>query len=177
MIEGWIERFPEARIILRNYADVRANGGSVADFLAQTDLAIPDGLIPEQRQNMSFHRGVYEIIRRGNAELPPKKAAMLRRMMHELPSQFVLPQSSKIELFGAKNRQELVQKFRPINNYLGHLTGKDGFFSDLDCALEPLEVPEIEAHRAALEGIRKSPKTRNDSEFQDLFKKLDSAFE
>ncbi|MDE4099390.1 hypothetical protein [Phaeobacter gallaeciensis] len=154
MVEGWLKALPEARVILRDYADVRAHGGSVSDFIAQTGLEFPAGLLPERRENDSIHRGIYEIIRRANMELPQSKAVQLRRSLRELAPKLELPPSHSVELFGAENRARMLERFRPIDSWLGEVMGRDGFFDDLEAVLETDPLPELEAARAGLDLIR-----------------------
>lgn len=153
MIEGWLKALPEARVILRDYADVRANGGSVNDFITQTGLQMPEDLLPERRENDSIHRGIYEIIRRANVELPQPQAAELRHSLRELAPKLNLPPSHSVELFGAENRARMLERFRPIDTWLGEVMGREGFFDDLEAVLEPDPLPELEVARIALEQI------------------------
>ncbi|MCB4457219.1 hypothetical protein [Leisingera sp. McT4-56] len=150
MLEGWLKTLPEARVILRDYAEVRAGGGSVADFIAQTGLQLPEGLAPERRENDSFHRAVYEIARLGNHRLEDRKAAELRRALRALTPELELPPSRDIELFGADNRQRMLERFRPIDDWLGGICGRSGFFADLEQALEVQPLAEEEAFGTAL---------------------------
>ncbi|MFW8595923.1 hypothetical protein [Cribrihabitans neustonicus] len=153
MLEGWLKTLPKARLVLRDYADVRAGGGSVADFIAQTGLELPAGLAPERRENDSIHRGVYEIARRGNAALPSGQSGRLRRALRELTPALDLPPSSRIELFGAANRERMLERFRPLDAWLGETAGRTGFFADLEAVREAEPVPEEEVFRAALSRI------------------------
>ncbi|MEN8738512.1 MAG: hypothetical protein ABF308_01890 [Phaeobacter gallaeciensis] len=153
MVEGWLKALPEARVILRNYADVRANGGSVNDFITQTGLQLPKGLAPERRENDSIHRGIYEIIRRANVDLPQPQAAELRRSLRDLAPKLDLPPSHSVELFGADNRARMLEQFRPIDAWLGDVMGRECFFDDLEAVLEPDPLPELEAAEGALELI------------------------
>ncbi len=153
MVEGWLKALPQARVILRDYADVRANGGSVADFIAQTGLVMPKGLHPERRENDSIHRGIYEIARRGNADLPDPEAKRLREDLRQITADLDLPSSHQIELFGAANRARLREQFQPIDRWLGDVMGRSGFFADLDqiSAADPQD--EMEIYRSVLEQV------------------------
>ena len=162
MIEGWLQAMPEARIILRDYAEVRAAGGSVVDFISQTGLQLPGGLAPERRENDSFHRGVYELARRGNGAMVDRKAGLLRQQLRKLTPQLELPPSNDIELFGADVRAELVERFRPVDQYLGEVMGRSGFFTDLDAALEPLEWDEMEVYAQLLSKLKTLPAFEDD---------------
>lgn len=153
MVEGWLQVLPQATVILRDYAQVRAAGGSVADFITQTQLELPEGLAPERRENDSFHRSIYEIIRRANAALPQSNAAQLRRDLRDMTPNLELPPSHSIELFGADNRARMLDHFRPIDAWLGDVMGRQAFFEDLEVVSEQAGVPELEAARAALDLI------------------------
>lgn len=155
MLEGWLKALPEARFILRDYADVRAGGGSVVDFIAQSGLRFPEGLTPERRTNESLHRGVYELARRGNEMLPGPQASGLRQGLRRLTPELDLPSSSEIELFGAENRQEMAERFEPIHRFLGEASGKAPFFPDQEAVRNTLPVPEQEVTRHALARLRK----------------------
>ena len=153
MIEGWLKALPQAQVILRDYAEVRAAGGSVVDFVAQTGLDLPEGLAPERRENDSFHRGVYEIARLGNHRLESRQAAGLRRVLRERTPDLELPSSGQIELFGADNRERMLECFRSTDAWLGGVCGRKAFFADIDQVLEVQPLAEEEVFRAALEQI------------------------
>ncbi|GAA6202873.1 hypothetical protein [Aquicoccus sp. SU-CL01552] len=172
MLEGWLKEVPEARFVLRDYADVRAAGGSVADFIAQSGLTFPEGLGPEQRTNESLHRGVYELARRGNEVLPGPQAGALRRWLRVLTPELDLPKSSEIELFGEQNRAEMVDRFTPIQQFLGEVSGKAPFFPDLEAARQPLPVPEVEVFRHALARLRGYEKDMESPEISEFLAML-----
>ncbi|PCJ07281.1 MAG: hypothetical protein COB16_11690 [Rhodobacteraceae bacterium] len=162
MVEGWLQALPEARVILRNYTEVRNAGGSVADFITQNGLKVPKGLARERRENDSLHRGVYEIVRRGITELPRDQASALRAEIRDLTPKLRLPDSTQIELFGVQNRQHLVEQFAPINAYLGGVVGRAAFFDDLDQARQVLPVSEETVYAPALQQIRRLLRKRGD---------------
>lgn len=153
MLVGWFDALPDARFIIRDYGEVRAAGGSVADFITQAGLTLPDGLEPEQKTNESLHRGLYEIARRGNQELPAATAKQLRGILRQMTPGLNLPKSNDIELFGAENRRDLVERFEPINAFLGERLGKPAFFSDLDQVRKTLPIREMEVFRRAVGGL------------------------
>ena len=145
MLEGWLTHLPDAKIILRDYADVRRAGGSVADFIAQGELQMPDGLRGERRQNDSLHRGIYELVRRGNIDLARPLPGQYRSVLRDLSDMMDLPNSNEIELFGADVREQIVEKFAPINARLGEIAQMNGpFFTDDDAVLKTLPVSEDE---------------------------------
>ena len=153
MAEGWLKALPQAQVILRDYADVRKNGGSVNDFITQTGLQMPDGLASERRENDSIHRGIYEIVRRANAGLPAPVAGRLRNSLRQMTVRLNLPPSHDIELFGADNRARLLEQFQPIDSWLGEVMGTSGFFADLAQISVPGPCAEMEIYREALEQI------------------------
>ncbi|MCM2563870.1 hypothetical protein M8756_17230 [Lutimaribacter sp. EGI FJ00015] len=163
MLEGWLKGLPDARFILRNYAHVQESGGSVADFIAQSGLRFPRRMAAEKRTNESLHRGIYEIVRRGNHVLPKPQAEELRQLLRKLTPLMGLPKSSEIELFGAGNRAELVERFTPIHAFLEDASGKAPFFPDLEEARNTQLVPEAEVFRHALARLR-----RHENEIQNL---------
>ena len=153
MVEGWMKALPQAQVILRDYADVRKNGGSVNDFITQTGLQMPDGLAPERRENDSIHRGIYEISRRANAALPAREAGQLRNSLRQMTARLDLPSSHDIELFGADNRARLQDQFQPIDSWLGEVVGRSGFFADLAQISATDARAEMEVYPEAVERI------------------------
>lgn len=154
MLGPWRQKLPSAEFILRDYRQVQAAGGSVPDFVAQTRLTLPDQLRPERKTNESFHRGIFEIARLGNRALPRDKAGVLRDFLVKITPDLGLPPSGDIELFGTGNREILIDRFEPIDAYLGEIVGQAGFFPDLLEARKPRPVPEREAFALAASGIR-----------------------
>lgn len=172
MLEGWLNTLPNANFILRDYADVQASGGSVADFIAQSGLEFPEDLISERRTNASLHRGLYEIARRGNLALPAPKARALRLRLQELTPKLDLPKSSEIELFGAQNRQEMVDRFDKVHKFLGEASGKTPFFSDLEAARETLPFDELEVFRHAAAEVHRNSNKFKEPEIRDFLETL-----
>lgn len=153
MLQGWLETLPHADLVLRSYDDVRAAGGSVQDFVLQTGLELPAGLEKERKTNESLHRGIYEIARLGNRLLDPAPARHLRQSLRDLTPDLGLPSSHDVELFGSRNRAEMLERFVPIHDYLNEISGKPAFFPDLDTVTETRPVSEMEAYRQALQAL------------------------
>lgn len=153
MLGGWLDTLPEARFVLRDYGAVMAAGGSVADFIAQTGLEFPQGLVAEQKTNESLHRGIYEIARRGNQALPGPMAGKLRKFLRDMTPHLDLPDSGTVELFGADNRRIMMDRFAPIHGFLEQASGRSPFFADLDAARAILPNPEAAVCRQALDGL------------------------
>lgn len=145
MLEAWLQALPDAQLILRDYAEVQAGGGSVADFFAQTGLVLPKGVAPERRENDSLHRAAYEIALKGNRRLPPEQAEQLRQALRKQAPRLKLPPSSSVELFGAARRARLAERFAPVDAWLGAQAGRPGFFAGLEDMLTERPVPEAVA--------------------------------
>ena len=176
MLEGWLKELPDAKFILRDYADVRAAGGSVQDFTTQAGLTLPDGLVPEQRTNESLHRGIYELARLGNHALPDPKAGALRRTLRRITGDLGLPPSGEIDLFGAQNRADLVARFEPINTWLGEVAGREGgFFPDLETAQTCLPCPEAGLLESTIAAVLRQRDQFEDPELVDFIKSISVA--
>lgn len=170
MLEGWLQTLPDARFVIREYGQVRAAGGSVADFIAQSGLSFPDGLEEERKTNESLHRGVAEIARLGNHALPDQAAGALRKFLRKATPDLGLPGSGEVELFGAENRVRLADRFAPIADWLGTVAGQAPFFPDPDALLTCRPVPELSAHAtalAALGKVRDRPENARARDFLD----------
>ncbi len=172
MLKGWIDNMPDAWFILRDYKDVRRAGGSVADFIAQTELKLPSGLLEEQKNNESLHRGIYEIARQGNKALRPALAEELRQTLRYLTPDLNLPASGDIELFGSENRQLMQEKFEPVHDYLDEISGKSPFFTDQSAVRQIRPVPEMDVFPLALEQACKHKEEFEDTEIRDFLDKL-----
>lgn len=154
MLRGWVETFPEARLVLRDYAEVMQAGGSIADFEAQSGLDMPQGLLPVPRSNPSIKVALLEIMRRINEAFPPGEAHRLRDAVQAEARAIDLPANGEIEMFGAENRQQLLELFAPSDAYLRQVTGKARFFADYDRIAETRPIPQAEASRAALAALK-----------------------
>jgi len=172
MLKGWLDKMPNARFILREYSAVMDAGGSVSDFITQTSLELPQGLTAEQKTNESLHRGIYEIARRGNHELPNMLSTKLRRILRKMTPDLGLPPSGSIELFGVENRQRMVDRFEPIHAFLGEVSGQIPFFPDLDAARNILPNPESEVFQHALEGVCQRLDEIESAEIRDFLTQL-----
>jgi len=153
MVAPWVQTFPDARLHLRNYADILAAGGSVEDFTTQVGCTFPDRLSQKGPKNTGLPRGAFELLRRANHDLPSKEAQALLNLFlgwRTLPSP--IP-DKEVELFGADLRQKLYENFLPIDAYLGNLIGQDHFFPDLDAIRQAAPLPETEATQALLNSV------------------------
>lgn len=149
VVEPWVTTFPESKAHIRNYADVLAAGGSIADFTTQVGCAFPRNLSDKGPKNHSLPRVAFEILRRGNHDLPEEQAGKLRHVFQTLP----LPmfKDRDIEVFGAEQRARIAEKFAPIHDYLSQFAADgNGFFPDIQevTKLNPTDL--LEASRKLL---------------------------
>jgi len=145
VVEAWGKKLPRARLIVRNYSDILAAGGSTEDFMQQVGVDFPDGMVPAGRANTSLPRAAMEIVRHANHDLEPPAAAALCRYLLRPDNGLTPPANCDIEMFGATARAELAHRFAPIRDYLSDLTGQDAFFPDLDDLARPRAIAEADA--------------------------------
>ncbi len=151
LLKAWLEVFPDAEFVLRNYADVMANGGSIPDFIGQSGLTFPTDMVVGENRNMSMPACFYELRRVANFELEPTQARRLGTQVESLAPSIACPDNKRVELFGQKNRQLIYEKFEPIHAFLNQLTGSAAFFPDQQEVLRCREIPE---KSASLEAVR-----------------------
>lgn len=174
MLEAWTTAWGEAEIRLRTYADVLDAGGSVEDFRAQSDLRWPHGLTRVSDANPSLPYALMEIARRGNAMLAEKPARAFRDYLMEFAGRATLAANGEIEMYGADVRSELLTRFAPIHDWLGEISGRRPFFTDLDEARQPRPIPEMDAAVAALAQLKADAKTGlEDAELRAFVATLD----
>ena len=153
VIEPWIERVPNARLILRPYDEIIAAGGSTEDFTRQLSCTFPEGMIPAGRANTSLPRAAMEIARCANHELPPPQAHAL--VQYLLAGKGLDPVKNRdVELFGAPVRTEMADRFGPIHDYLSGLRDGAPFFADYDDLTRTAPVSEGSAALDLLRQIR-----------------------
>ncbi|MFT7595546.1 MAG: hypothetical protein ACI8R4_002875 [Paracoccaceae bacterium] len=172
MLKGWTDNMPDARFVLRDYTDVRQAGGSVADFVTQTGLKLPSGLLEEQKTNESLHRGIYEIARQGNKALRPALSGKLRHTLRELTPELNLPASGDIELFGPENRQIMHDRFDPIHAYLERVSDTSPFFADQAAVRQIRPIPELDVFKLAVERVREQTEKFEDPEVRGFLNSL-----
>lgn len=154
MLEPWVERFQDDTVIIRDYRDIVAAGGSTVDFCTQTGLDLPKGLIASTRANPSIPHALMEIVRRGNIELTEQDSGTLRSIIMAEAHHLDLPENGTVEMFGPRNRELIRQAFEPVDRYLCEVTGRDHFFPALDKLTDLAPVSEIEAAVHALDQLR-----------------------
>lgn len=172
MVEPWVDVFQGCRIHIRNYADVLAAGGSIADFTTTVSCTFPRNLPDKGPKNPSLPRAAYEILRRANHELPAPQANTLRQILQTLP----LPgfNDRKIELFGAAQRQKLADNFAPIHDYLSQFASDSAaFFPDIEQMRQTNPVDLSEATRKLLVYLPSLPLP--DPDLRDYLKQLEQS--
>ena len=145
VVQAWIDKIPDAQVHLRNYADIRATGGSPEDFFARTDVTLPAGLISVGQRNPSLPLAAMEIKRRANMELPYGETEKLAQHMQNKLGHIPALLGDQIEMFGPGQRAKLQKIFTPVQEYLGALTKQEAFFPDFEKIAQPRPVPELEA--------------------------------
>lgn len=149
MIEPWLQHFPGARLMLRNFDAVKAAGGSVHDFIAQSGLSFPSQLPVPMDQNPSVPSAFAEIGRRAQHELPHELANAVILWLTKAGDRVDHPSDRNVEMFGPTNRRILLDAFRPVSEHLDRLAGgtfytkieefgQHGPLSDVDAAREAL---------------------------------------
>ena len=159
MLEKWLEVFPDADLVLRNYADVLTTGGANEDFVKHSGVVFPKGMKSGDRSNPSLHRALMEVARLGNYALSPQDARKLRRYMINIAPRLELPNGSQIEMFGENNRSLMVEHFQPVQDYLNRISRSKAFFPDIDKLGQVLPVDELVAANEALVQLHKKRQT------------------
>lgn len=149
-LECWITRCSGATLTLRNYADVVKAGNSVRDFRLHAQVKWPPNLTPPPRINQSLPLAVMEIARRANHALADQEAADLRGFLMRAGDTLDLVPNAQIDMYGPKARAQLLALFRPVQAYLGTVSGCEAFFPDLELIGICPPVPQHEAVRGAL---------------------------
>lgn len=154
MLEKWIEEFPNADFVMRNYHDVLTSGGACEDFVEHCGVPFPSNLHRITSRNPSFHRALYEVARLGNRELHSDQAAQLKGFLLRIQDKLDLPQSKNIEMFGEANRKIMREEFEPIHQYLCDIYGGGSFFPDIDEIIQKREINELATANNALAQIQ-----------------------
>lgn len=173
VIEPWAKQIPEADLVLRPYAEVKAEGGSVEDFLKHSGITRPDNLLPAQMLNVSFPPAVVVLLRRANAELPAPLASQLAGSIHVLTRGMNLFGTSQVEFLGEASRRKLSEHFAPIHRWLSDASGRAAFFPDLDAMSRCNPHTEAEALSQFMDQLTPDRLTQLPSqELRDFFARL-----
>lgn len=144
VLRAWVEQVPDARLIIRNYTDILAAGGSTEDFITQCGIDFPADLIPAGRANLSLPRAAMELVRRGNHDLSPEHTHALCQYLLSDENGLKPVSNKDVEMFEAPLRREMAEQFSPIHDYLSDLVGHP-FFPDIDAITQTRPIPESRA--------------------------------
>lgn len=153
VLEEWVARVPKAKISVRNYADILAVGGSSEDFVAQTGLNLPEGMTAPGRANASLPLAAFSLMERAIADLKGPEIHKLSVYLQKHGRALSPISNGEVELFGAKQRQQMFKDFQPSEAYLRQLTGRPAFFEDLEQMVEPRQISAEDASRQLLQAI------------------------
>lgn len=174
VVQAWQDRVPGGRMILRNYADILATGGSAEDFIAQTGLALPADTQPARRENTSLPLASFALMDRANRDLGAHVAHPLSLYL-QTHGQVLSPvPDSDIEMFGQEQRDQMADAFAPIHDHLNRLARTHAFFPDIDEMRRTRPVPAIDAARRLLAVF--SPQGMPNPALSDYIKTLQANF-
>lgn len=167
IVSRWMEALPGARMVVRNYEDVVAAGGSVIDFFAQSQIDyLPDD--SDSRMNSSVPYAMVEIVRQANIKLPENRRAVLNYIFDAM-TRVPYARNSEVELFGPIHRAAFMKAFRPVHAALSAQLGIARFFPDIEEGEVCRPIPEMEAATAALEYLRKDAREHAPSDIVGEF--------
>ncbi|PRY92091.1 hypothetical protein [Donghicola tyrosinivorans] len=153
LLAPWLEEIEPNQLILRNYADILAEGGSTEDFAKQTGLKLPENLTQPTRANPSLPRSAYSIMYHANDDLSDGLAHQLSVYLQRNGKALSPVKDADVELFGAEQRAKMRRKFAPIHRYLAEIAGRPSFFPDISAVGKVLPVPEHDAGRQLLDAL------------------------
>ncbi len=152
MLRPWRAVFSRADWSVEDYAQVRHDGGAVANFLRRTEIDLPIELVTEPHANPSLPPGLYDLVRRFNMELGRPQAAAMRARLLEITTGLTLPLSSDVEMFGPKVRAEMADAFASSADWLADLSnGEINYSRDELIRLRP--IPELTAAQITLQAV------------------------
>lgn len=154
LVEGWLKGgFPEARLVLRNFDDVKAAGGSIVDFVNRSGADFPPDLFIPKDQNPSVPSAFAEIGRLAIHELPSADSKKVINWLTTARRRVDCPADDQIEDFGAKNRDIMSKRFLPIADSLTRMNGGKHFYKDASSFGLLRPVDPVLAARTALPGL------------------------
>lgn len=153
LIEGWTEYFPQAKLVIRNFDEVRAAGGSIVDFMRHSSLTFPSNLHVPKDQNPSVPSAFAEIGRRAILELNPPLAREVIHWLTAARRRVSHPSDSDVEMFGPANRALISDRFAQIATSLDGLTGMSPFYPDLSDMGVLRPIDDVTAAEAALPAL------------------------
>lgn len=157
LIQGWMDHFPQARLVVRNFDHMNAAGGSVLDFVEQSGITFPKGLSVPKNQNLSVPNALAEIGRRALHELPRADAGELVNKLTTARKHIAYTPDKEVEMFGENNRKILLDRFRPVASELDKLAHSPPFYHHINDLGKVRGVTDITAARQALPSLIASP--------------------
>ena len=174
VVQAWQDHVPGGQMILRNYADILATGGSAEDFIAQTGLTLPADTQPARRENTSLPLAAFALMDRTNRDLGPHGAHALSLYLQNRGQDLSPVANGEIEMFGQQQRDQMADAFAPIHEDLNRIAGTPAFFPDIDEMRGTRPVPAPEAARRLLAVL--SPNEMPNPVLGDYIKKLQPRF-
>lgn len=154
LIEGWTrDYFPNARLVIRNFDEVKAVGGSVVDFMKNSGLSFPTNMQTTKDQNPSVPSAFAEIGRRAILELPVLQAKDLVQWLISAGRRVKHPSDSEVEMFGPENRKLLAERFVEVAAALDQMTGQAPFYPDLQDFGVQRPISDLAAAKEALPSL------------------------
>jgi len=153
VVEPWIRRIPDARIQINPYRETIDVGGSIEHFTKHAGITFPENLIPAPTMNVSFPPALYPLLREANRILPRHASLALSHELDRLTAGLEMPGAKEVEFFGPAMRARMMERFRPIHDWLSQTTGRPAFFEDFEGLTECKPLPEAQALRQVLEQI------------------------
>lgn len=151
MIEGWrTDHFPNAKFVIRNFDDVRAAGGSIADFVEHSGVSFPKNLVIPKDQNPSIPSAFAEIGRRAVHDLDPQLARRTVQWLTRARTRVDHPSDPEVEMLGRTNRDVLVRAFARIGPHLDQLSGRTPFYPNLAELGRLSPIDDLDAAERAL---------------------------
>ncbi|MEX3314051.1 hypothetical protein [Sulfitobacter sp. PS-8MA] len=154
MIQGWKDHFPNGKLVVRNFADVKSAGGSVADFMTHCGAEFPEGLENPGDFNLSVPSAFAEIGRLALHELGQERGCALVSWLIAASSYVDHVKESDVEMFGSINRELIANNFSQTHEKISEIAGVDQFYSDIESFAQQRSVSDVDAARAALPGLR-----------------------
>lgn len=161
MIRGWMDHFPHARVVVREFEDVKAAGGSVKDFVQTLEIPIPENVSFPAFMNPSIPSAFAEIGRRAIFELPEQDATQVVDWLIGAGKRIKHHSDGDVEVFGQSGREIMLDRFRTVSDELKSLRGRRYFSQVLEDIGVVRTVDDITAAEYALPDLRADARKQN----------------
>lgn len=152
MIEPWLNIANPDSYHVINYDNFTTGEDSISKFLQTVFDLDMDIFTKIANTNVSIPLAVYEIIHRSITRMTRDKQEEL--LNYILKYRQLYPADNQVELFGYSNRKLIFDEFKPINTYLGDITGIEDYFDGLEMHLTEKPVSEEKAFSDTLDIIK-----------------------